>query len=54
MEGASESTVSSAMSCNTRSVSPPPWPNVTLISCAAAGEANASIAPKIGQPARRM
>ena len=53
MDGASESTVSSAMSCSTRSVRPPPWPKVTLMSCAAAGEASASVAPKTAQPTRR-
>ena len=38
IEGASDSTVSSAISWITRSVSPPPWPKLMLMSCAAAGD----------------
>src|SRR5215204_3538773 len=54
IEGASDSTVSSAINCNTRSVSPPPWPNVTLMSCAKAGvTASTSNAPTIAQQSLR-
>src|SRR5262249_27264264 len=44
IDGASDSTVMKAMSWMTRSVSPPPWPRLMLMSCAAAGSA---AAPKI-------
>ena len=54
IDGASDSTVSSAISCSTRSVRPPPWPKVTLMSCArAAVEASAIVAPKMAQPMMR-
>ena len=39
IDGASESTVISAMSWITRSVSPAPWPKLTLMSCASAAVA---------------